>query len=68
VFFAASNKEDMLRRCEVVNKVGGKIVVPTTDIIDGCYAMAKDQEDSPFAIYHRTDKWDEVRDYSKVPQ
>ena len=34
------------------------------DIQDGTVAILRDPQGVAFGLYHRTDVWDEVRDYS----
>jgi hypothetical protein len=34
------------------------------DLKDGTVSIFRDPWGAPFALFHRTDIWDEVRDYS----
>ena len=58
MFFCCGTKDLLLRRVETAAAAGGR-VVKEPFVADGDVAIVADPSGAPFALYHRTDKWDE---------
>ena len=63
-FFSFPSADAVKSSFDVVVPSGGGAVVPPTAILDGTFAIVRDVDGAPFALFHRTDVWDEVRKYA----
>lgn len=59
-FFACKSADEVEDRLSRVQPAGGSVVFPPSSA-DGTFALATDLAGSPFALYHRTDGWNEVK-------
>lgn len=62
-FFAVADAASLDERCDAAVKIGASVLVEPMDIMDGRFSILRDPEGAPFALYDRTDVWDEVREY-----
>ena len=63
-FFSVSDEDRLEEAIVKVTKLGGQVVFPATTILDGKFAIVRDINHCPFALFNRTDNWEETRDYS----